>query len=301
MDTKSIDWKIVIGVLGWLTSIILFFIKFKTDRKNPQRIVCREISQTSLVRIKKEALEHIAISFQGKPVDRLGYLELDVFNTGNEIIKSASIRFQFDSGTRLLSQTAKVEPNQSQEYKIGFSAVTENVVDVTIPYLNPRKQHKQHILISFICDGDVSDVKVSGGAEGWSVDYQLPIQCRMLNRRDSTLLSFSLSFLFILLVFLMGLIRAFVYGLDEKLSDVIKTTDGVLFICISVVSLIGSVLLPVMAIFARTRTQKWFDHGEGRDYKWISIMRQRKRMKDGANESVGITNKPDDPGPIRVA
>jgi hypothetical protein len=287
----KLDWKIVFAALGWMTSIILFLIKLRSDRKQPQKIVCREIAQTSLVKIKKEALDHIEITFDGEPVDRLGYLEVDLFNSGNEIIKAASIRFEFPSGTRVLSQSAKVEPKQSQDYRIGFTSTEKYVLDMVIPYLNPRKHHKQHVLVAFVCDGDVSDLRVSGGSEGWSIEYQVPMQRRMLdrNRRD---LSFAISMISLIVMMAAFSIGVYIFGRDSKFIDVIQTPAGIIIYATVILSAIIAFISPLNVISNLSRRKSWYDHGE--DYYGRSLRVLRAVKARGKPTSIEVAPPRDD-------
>ena len=44
-------------------------------------------------------------------------------------------------------------------------------VTVTLPYLNPFREHKQSLQVFILADGETNDVEISGSGEGWSVRW----------------------------------------------------------------------------------------------------------------------------------
>lgn len=257
-----VDLKDFFLVLGWVTSVVLFVIKFRADRKQPQRIVCREIDQTSLVRINKDALEHINVTFHNEPVGRLSQIVFDLFNIGAEAIKPATIRFTFDAKTEVLDYTAKIDPPQSEGYELKFSS-DGNVVDLMIPYLNPRKHHAQHIILTFVCDGAVNDVKVSGGAEGWSVLHQEPgaSRSRTLLEKLEPVSAIPMG---------VGVLATLIAVSPTFMHDGQISPAFVVLFTLVVVTLIQAVNSHFRN--KETESQTWYDHGLGYTY------RPKKRM-----------------------
>jgi hypothetical protein len=84
------------ATISAVVAITLFIIKQWMDRKRPQRIICREIGRESLVRIRRKAEHKIDVKFDGKPVERLAQLEVEIFNAGASVIKD--IRMTIELG-----------------------------------------------------------------------------------------------------------------------------------------------------------------------------------------------------------
>ncbi len=47
----------------------------------------------------------------------------------------------------------------------------QNSVSVTVPYLNPFREHKQTARVYVLADGELKNIRVSGSGEGWSIRH----------------------------------------------------------------------------------------------------------------------------------
>ena len=266
MEFKDLDWKtavaVVFGFGGWILSIVQILLRYKADNKPAQKITCREVSHTSLVRIQKDVLERIEVSFDERPVQRLGQIDLELFNSGTSIISSPVIRFEFPRQTVILSNVPKVKPIQPPEFEMvcEVSKTENNIADLKLPYLNPRKDLKTHITLSFVCDGNVQDLKIIGGGEGWSVNYVTP---EARNKRKTTLSFLSSGF-----AGMTGLFLATLGFLSTKFlphDKILVTSHEMPTYLALFLTLTGALLFPLFFVLTEKARRKpdWYDHGEG--------------------------------------
>ncbi len=148
----------IVSLIGFLLSLLL--------RKRPNRLVCKEVSRTSLVKIRKEFRDKINVSFNNNPVKDLAQVEMYIFNKGSEVIRDILLIVEFSKNTRVLIKSFEVFP---ENLAVTTDSIENNQVKIKIPFLNPFRPHKHRIKLNIVCDGDIEKYKVIGSGEGWSV------------------------------------------------------------------------------------------------------------------------------------
>lgn len=148
----------IVSLIGFLLSLLL--------RKRPNRLVCKEVSRTSLVKIRKEFRDKINVSFNNNPVKDLAQVEMYIFNKGSEVIRDILLIVEFSKNTRVLIKSFEVFP---ENLAVTTNSIENNQVKIKIPFLNPFRPHKHRIKLNIVCDGDIEKYKVIGSGEGWSV------------------------------------------------------------------------------------------------------------------------------------
>jgi hypothetical protein len=134
-------------------------------RKRPKRVVVREFPSISFLRALPSMKHRIKTTFDGKPADALSMVGYEIHNEGSDPIKNAEFTLVLPPQAVVLG--ASIGPHDS-EPKCEF---TDNLVTVSLPYLNPFHEHKQLITLLIVADGETSHAKVNGGGEGWSVRF----------------------------------------------------------------------------------------------------------------------------------
>jgi hypothetical protein len=94
----------------------------------------------------------------------IGY---EIYNEGSDPIQDAALTITLPAGSVVLG--ANPRPSECPAKCEGGES--ENLVKVSIPYLNPYREHKQLVHLLIFVDGDTRPAKASGGGEGWSVRY----------------------------------------------------------------------------------------------------------------------------------
>jgi len=169
MESKSfLDWFFSAAGAGWTVGIVSLIGLLYTYlvRKRPNRLAFKEVSRTSLVKIKKEVRDKINVSFNNNPVKNLAQVETDIFNKGSEVIRDILLTIKFSKNTRVLATSFEVVP---ENLEVTMDSIKSNQVKIKIPFLNPIRPHNHRIKANIVCDGDIEKYKVIGSGEGWSV------------------------------------------------------------------------------------------------------------------------------------
>lgn len=162
-------WFYTNAPAAWMSALIavvtcLLVIRSK---KKPRRIVVREVSNTSLVRIRPEVRHKIKMSFEDRPIKTVGQIEAEIFNEGSDVIHSPAFVLTVPPDSVVLD--VLLTPSHLRP----TSDIDGNRITITLPYLNPICEHSEMVKLSLVVDGETT-VGVSGSGEGWSVRY-LPL------------------------------------------------------------------------------------------------------------------------------
>lgn len=187
MESKSfLGWLFSEAGAGWIIGIVslIGLLLSLLLRKRPNRLICKEVSRTSLVKIRKEVRDKIDVSFNNNPVKNLAQVEMDIFNKGSEVIRNILLTVKFSKTTRVLAKSFEVVP---ENLAVTMDSIESNQVKIKIPFLNPIRPHKHRIKANIVCDGDTEKYKVIGSGEGWSVQsLRFPSKKELEKRRWKT-------------------------------------------------------------------------------------------------------------------
>lgn len=165
---RFLAWLFSAAGAGWAVGIVAIISLLYTYlvRKRPNRLICKEVSRTSLVKIRKEVRDKIDVSFNNNPVKNLAQVEMDIFNKGSEVIRDILLTVNFSKKTRVLATSFEAIP---ENLVVTMDSIGSNQIRIKIPFLNPIRPHKHRIKAIIVCDGDTEKYKVIGSGEGWSV------------------------------------------------------------------------------------------------------------------------------------
>jgi len=215
----------VIGAI--LGAILAAAFSWYRSRIKPHYLVFEEQARTPL-EVIEEAREETEISYGGSKVDRLSLEKIRLFNHGPKVLKDADFTVTLNPGVKIVGTPQPkimprgegkiVSPSQEQP-------PNQNEKKFHIDYLKPFKPYKQEVIIDLICDGEITDVGVSGGGPEWSaIFWSLEEKRRRIGR------TFVLPYLlFILLNLVLMIWSLFVpmKGLAGDMKAVILTISGV--------------------------------------------------------------------------
>jgi hypothetical protein len=162
-----IHWLYTNAPAAWISSIIAIVTCFVllTTRKRPNRLVVRELRSSSLVRVWPTVRNQIKMTFNEQPVSTLAQADAEIFNEGSDVIDRPTFTLSLATGSKVLG--AIVVPAEfGAQVDIEGSTVT-----ITLPYLNPAREHGQLLKLSVLADGDTDQIIVSGNGKGWSVRH----------------------------------------------------------------------------------------------------------------------------------
>lgn len=132
--TEKVFIAIVSAVLSLITGYVLLQIK---ERREPRKRLSYDLeTRHNLVTVEENISRNVSLMYKGLSTEKLSYVRCDVKNTGNSVIKSEYLRFEFADGSRILD--AYTEPPPPKEY--GVSEVEEAGL----------RQHERRYLISHL-------------------------------------------------------------------------------------------------------------------------------------------------------
>jgi hypothetical protein len=165
-DTLS-RWFYTNAPAAWISALIatagLIFVL--SSRKQPRRLVVREVRNTSLVTIWPSVRDQIQMTFDGRPIGSLGQVALEIYNEGSDVIQNARIAVSLPEDCKVLGLL--IEPAELR----ATSATDKNVIYIILPYVNPYSDHKQTVSVSILVDGDPAALRTTGTGEGWSLRH----------------------------------------------------------------------------------------------------------------------------------
>ncbi len=190
------QWFYTNAPAAWLSATVAIIMLLYTlwNRKRPNKIIVRLTAASSLISVWREIKEKTRITFNDQVVNSLGKLDLIIFNNGSEVIKDISLTLNTFSDSVALDVLVK-------PFSLGVTTSIEGgTIKFNIPYLNPKREHDQIIEISVLLDGQADPIKVLGGGQGWSVEYQ-PLLTKTELLRSSTLQIYGCIALFVITIF----------------------------------------------------------------------------------------------------
>jgi hypothetical protein len=162
----------VAGLIGAAISGFIAILLHFLSRKRPQYLVCEEIGRTSL-EIMEEAQEGTEIRYGGQEVERLSLTKLRIHNHGSEALKDAHFVVQFNPEVKIVGKPSfTVRPEQDRKQVLSIEEKQPLESDEKrfhLHFLNAYRPHRQEVIIDFICDGQITNIKVLGSGPGWSV------------------------------------------------------------------------------------------------------------------------------------
>ena len=166
----ALHWLYTNAPAAWISALVAIVTCgfLLLSRKKPKRLVVRESRNTSVVSIRPSVRDKIKMTFDETPIKTLGQIDGDIFNEGSEVIQQPTFALMLSEQSVVLD--VLLTPLDLE----GKSKIDRNKVSITLPYLNPVREHGQIVKLSLLVDGETKNMKVVGGGEGWSVRY-LPL------------------------------------------------------------------------------------------------------------------------------
>jgi hypothetical protein len=178
-----ISWLFSDAGAGWIFGVLTlmaFIITRKYDFK-PSRIVVEEKQRIEPVLVRKDIRERISISFDGREVNQLGQIFVDIFNEGNKTITNPILTIQFPEDIEILD--GSLDDSLS-----GTVEKVRNIANIKFNFLNSRKEHRQVVKLSLVVNGAIGNIKVSGSGEGWSIRHIALLTTEQLKKRAKVII-----------------------------------------------------------------------------------------------------------------
>ncbi len=175
------DWLFSDAGAGWVFGILAIIVAIVRDirrKRRPSIITVTETDRTSLVRVRPMVGERIEVTFDGAKIANLGLVEIEMVNNGEKVIRGAHIALRFSESTKPLEARRLSEQNDAD---LSSEMTGPNEVTVSIPYLNPYREHQHVARLQIIVDGEPKLIGLRGDGEGWSArltDWAGPVSLR---------------------------------------------------------------------------------------------------------------------------
>lgn len=175
LTNEAISNYIVGIIIGIFIPLGLWFLRTTVFRPAPSVIRVVRFSESSLLDIAPDAHDRVQIVFQSQPVTTLHQLVLVITNSADKPIENVVITCRFRRATATEPyELALDDPleNIRPQPSIGQTANGEIVaIQLTIPYLNPKKDHGDQLKLVVYSPSPISVEGVVGGGVGWSTRY----------------------------------------------------------------------------------------------------------------------------------
>ncbi len=174
-ETNPWGWPTTIAaslLTGFLGSLLTWYV----NRKKPHHAVVKRIQSESLTTIAPNFRKNVKVYYVEKEVTELSSITLRIENAGDSILKNLLIILDFGVDTRILGFSAT-------ESLATAKKIEENKLQVEIPGLNSYRLYEESVVLGMICDGPVSDLKVSGRGEDWVATYNPKFELLSFNKQ----------------------------------------------------------------------------------------------------------------------
>lgn len=160
-------WLYTNAPAAWLSALVAIVTcaYMLITRKRPSRLTVRHEGSSPLIRVWPSVKGHIVIRFHGRPIESLGQVDVLIRNDGSDVIKEPSISVTLPEGSAALG--VLLEPARFGTFRI----LDNRLVELSWPYVNSFRGHKQVIRVSLLVEGATRPVVISGHGEGWSVRH----------------------------------------------------------------------------------------------------------------------------------
>jgi hypothetical protein len=162
-------WLYTNAPAAWISAFVATAALVATlnFRKRPKRVVVRELRTISFFAVGPVLRRRIAVTIDGTAITDPRLIGYEIYNEGSDPIQNVALTIALPIGAVVLG----ANPRPSECPAKCERGESENLVNVSVPYLNPYREHKQLVHLLVFVDGDTRPAKASGGGEGWSVRF----------------------------------------------------------------------------------------------------------------------------------
>jgi hypothetical protein len=162
-------WLYTNAPAAWIAALVatVSLILVQVRRHRPKRLVVRELPSVSFLNVAAGMRHRITTTFDDRQINALVAVAYDVYNEGSDPIRNAAFTLALPRGAFVLN--AAIRPRDSEPICEWTGA--DNLVKVSLPYVNPFREHKQLLRLLVLADGETHEATISGSGEGWSVRY----------------------------------------------------------------------------------------------------------------------------------
>ena len=165
--TPELITSYVIFFLGAFLSLIGFFLVRWLSRTKPQKVNLLKESESSLVEISQQVKSEIVVTYKGKTANSLFLTTFSMWNGGQEVIDNIEVALDFQD-TEVMEVV--VDDSILDRAKAIKKTVSNNRLELSLPYLNPHKEYSDKVKIKVFALNPITIKNVYGGGRGWVVE-----------------------------------------------------------------------------------------------------------------------------------
>ena len=165
--TPELITSYVIFFLGAFLSLIGFFFVRWLSRTKPQKVNLLKESESSLVEVSQQVKNEIVVTYKGKTANSLFLTTFSMWNGGQEVIDNIEVALDFQD-TEVMEVV--VDDSILDRAKGIKKTVSNNRLELSLPYLNPHKEYSDKVKIRVFALNPIAIKNISGGGRGWVVE-----------------------------------------------------------------------------------------------------------------------------------
>ncbi len=154
----------VIFFLGGIVSLVGFFFTRWLSKAKPKKVILLKESESSLIEIAKQIKDEIVVTYKGKTTASLFLTTFSMWNSGQEVIDNIDVSLDFFD-TEVMEVI--IEDTIPERIKNTKKVVSNNRIEVSLPYLNPNKEYSDRIKIKVFALEPILIKNINGGGRGW--------------------------------------------------------------------------------------------------------------------------------------
>jgi hypothetical protein len=162
-----VTWLFSQAGAGWVFGVVslLVLVTSYLYRRKGRHVVFHELETASLIDIRKEVRDKIKVSYDGRKIHALGFIQGELFNPGFDVIKDCHITLSLQQPAQIIDVVAV----SSLDDCILATTVQDRIATITVPFLNSYRGHRHTVVVAMTYDGNPEDVTILGSGAGWSL------------------------------------------------------------------------------------------------------------------------------------
>lgn len=211
-----LDWLISDAGAGWtfgILTVLSWIVTAIVRRARPLKIKAVEITRFSTMEIDPELRDRTEVRFDNVTVSNLQVSHIVLRNSGSSVINSPEIVIELPVAAKLLTVRARAMPG-GKDVPL---TLNNHTISIHPMFLNPYKEHRSEVQVTLLCDGELTDVAVTGSGVGWSLVFDA-IPSLGAKKRRVKLAFFGVAFAWLISLILFAIVK-FVFkgtGLEKS-------------------------------------------------------------------------------------
>ncbi len=178
---KDFFLKVILSIIGAIVGMIITYILTRRKEKMDLKEISYDLDvKDVIIKADKTIQDNISITYKGNHTKNLSFVNCNIKNTGNKVVKDEYVRFEFDKETEILETFFDPEP--IPEFGVTFENTEQKQNEKRIKVKHLEKA--QSININFIVNGKKSTPKLIPFNEQGDVLFNTNTLTQIKNEQD---------------------------------------------------------------------------------------------------------------------